>query len=95
VAQMSCSKAGHPVLECAVGMRLSPYVTNTYRKFFWQSSFVWKINFITAPHSSEVKSRSLRVILTSYVQQSVQYQATIMKFRSGIFKTLSFDTIKV
>jgi hypothetical protein len=54
-----------------------------------------KRQFITTRHSFAVKSPLFCAIFTSYRQQTLNNQATIMKFMSDIYKTINFDVIKV
>jgi hypothetical protein len=51
--------------------------------------------FITAWHSFAVKSQLLWAILISDLQQTFNNRATIMKFRSDVYKTINFAVIKV
>jgi hypothetical protein len=51
--------------------------------------------FVTAWHSSAVKSPLLCTVFTSDVQQTLNNQATVMKCRPDIHKRTSFGAIKV
>jgi hypothetical protein len=51
--------------------------------------------FITARHSFAAKSALFCAIFASDRQQALNNNATIMKFRSDIYKTINVDVIKV
>jgi hypothetical protein len=51
--------------------------------------------FIAVWNTFAMKSQLLCTIFDSYLQQILNNQATIMTFRSHIYKTINFDVIKV
>lgn len=85
--QMPCSKTSN--VECGIRRVHAPNVINIY--FFLSEFPSRKIYFITAQHFfySEIS------IFITNLQQTQNDQATVMKFRSDLYKPVNINVIEV